>query len=94
MADDAVFCQACGHSNAAPAQAMGSVRTGGSSRANALWWLLPVFFGVLGGAVSYLAVRDQNLKIARWMLVLGAVLTPLLILIVPAAIVTIGTPAP
>jgi len=53
-----------------------------------------VFFGVLGGAVSYLAVRDQNLKIARWMLVLGAVLTPFLILIVPAAIVTIGTPAP
>ena len=96
MADDAVFCQACGHSAAGPAQAAGGPSPASLGKVSVWWWLLPIFFAVLGGAVSYLAARDSNMKTAKRMLILGVVMTPIdffLLLVFGAALITaITTP--
>ena len=90
MADDAVFCQACGHAVSSPAQGAVAPQAGSSGRVSPWWWLLPIFFAVLGGSISYVANRGQNWKMARWMLILGLIMTPViffLLLIFGAALV-------
>jgi len=42
-----------------------------------LWWLLPVFFGILGGAISYVAfylIYKEKRK-ANWALLFGIAVT-------------------
>lgn len=81
IADDAVYCQSCGHSVAGPVQATSGPRPEGSVKVSPLWWYLPIFFAVLGGAVSYLAARERNFKTARAMLMLGLVMSPVVYLL-------------
>jgi ribosomal protein L40E len=78
---DSSFCEACGAdlsaakkaastgSRAQPARAVGS--TSGA------WWLLPIFFGWLGGLIAWLAVKDKDPGKARSMLIVGIVLAVL-----------------
>jgi len=40
-----------------------------------LYWLLPFFFGIIGGIVAYFVLRDRNRKIANYMLIFGLVWT-------------------
>jgi uncharacterized membrane protein len=40
-----------------------------------LWWLLPFFFGILGGIVGYFAVKSRNQGTARKLLIFGIVMT-------------------
>lgn len=45
---------------------------------SALWWLLPIFFGILGGVVAYIGVRDRDARKAKNMLIVSIVLTVVL----------------
>jgi uncharacterized membrane protein len=40
-----------------------------------LWWLLPFFFGILGGIVGYFAVKKRNQGTAKKLLIFGIVMT-------------------
>lgn len=78
---DSSFCEACGAglsvekaeagagSRAQPARAVG-----GTSGA---WWLLPIFFGWLGGLIAWAVVRGKDPGKARTMLIVGIVLSVL-----------------
>jgi uncharacterized membrane protein len=94
MADDAVFCQACGQAVATPAPAVANPGRSDSGKVSALWWFFPIFFGVLGGALSYVAARDQNFKTARRMLILGIIMTPLVMLFAAATIMALASTTP
>ena len=94
IAEDAPFCQSCGQPTNVPAQPRGASYTRPTTGVSPWWWLLPICFAVLGGAVSYLAARELNLKTAKRMLILGVVMTPVLsfiLLIFGVAILTAFT---
>ncbi len=46
-----------------------------SSGPSGLWYLAPFFFGILGGIVGYVAVKDRDEDKAEWLLFFGAVWT-------------------
>lgn len=46
----------------------------GQRRASAAWYLLPIFMSIVGGVISYAALRHRDPSRARRSLVLGAVL--------------------
>ncbi len=52
-------------------------------QSSAAWYLLPVFFSIVGGAISYLCLRKQDPPRARKTLILGALLSilPILMLV-------------
>ncbi len=59
------------------------------------WWLMPIFLSWLGGLVAYFAVRDKDRSKAKWLLVLGIILTALPLVFVSLAIlVSSGGQAP
>jgi heme/copper-type cytochrome/quinol oxidase subunit 2 len=52
-----------------------------------MWWALPVFFGILGGAISYIAVgmAQGKQKEGKYMLIIGLAVT-----IISAILYTLG----
>ena len=46
------------------------------------WYLLPIFFGLLGGIVMYFIVREDNKQMAKNGLILSVILTVVGIIIV------------
>ena len=46
------------------------------------WYLVPLFFGILGGIVGYLAVKDDDKKMAKKLLIAG-----LLISLIPGILI-------
>ena len=40
-----------------------------------VWYLVPIFFGIIGGLVMYLVLKDEDRKMAKKGLVLGIILT-------------------
>ena len=48
------------------------------------WWLLPIFFTILGGVVAYVANREKNFKKARLMLIVGICMIPAIVIRIPA----------
>jgi len=54
------------------------------------WYLVPVIFGILGGLVMYIGLKETNAKMAKRGLILSIVITAASVLIyVP--IVLLGT---
>lgn len=56
---------------------------------SALWYLLPIFLGIVGGVIGYFAVRNDDPVMAKRILILGAIMFGvglLLSLIIPAEI--------
>ncbi len=53
-------------------------------QSSAAWYLLPIFFSILGGVISYLCLRKQDPLRARKTLILGSVLftIPVILLLV------------
>jgi DNA-binding transcriptional regulator YhcF (GntR family) len=49
---------------------------------SALWWLLPIFFGILGGIIAYVGVKDDDRNMAENLLFFSILLSVILILIV------------
>jgi uncharacterized membrane protein len=52
-----------------------------SLRVSVLWWLLPLFFGILGGIVAYFAVKKRNPKTAKKLLLFGVVMTIITVIV-------------
>ena len=62
--------------------------TGAENRASAAWYLLPIFMSIIGGIISYAALRHRDRSRARKTLVLGAVLFGLLVAAAAAAVMS------
>ena len=39
-----------------------------------LWWLLPIFLNLIGGIIGYFMLKDKDPRMAKNILLLGAVL--------------------
>jgi hypothetical protein len=60
------FCPHCGV----------SMREGVIRETSWGWWLLPIFFPVIGGIGAFFAVKDKNQKKATWLMILGFIMLP------------------
>ena len=76
MADNATFCPSCG------APARGAATTGAAAtpwqpvqHVSATWYLVPLFFGFIGGIIAWAVNRDKDPKRARNLLIFGLVWT-------------------
>jgi hypothetical protein len=43
--------------------------------ASAAWYLLPIFFGIIGGLIMWLALKNEDPRKAKKGLILGVILT-------------------
>ncbi len=61
-----------------------------SERVKSLWWvLLPIFLGIIGGIIGYFALKNDDLKLAKFCLHLSILLTIVeLVVWVPLVILT------
>lgn len=55
---------------------------------SSLWFLLPIFFNVIGGIIAYFIIREDDPKKARNCLYLGIILAaiPVILLVIPMII--------
>ena len=52
------------------------------NRGSMIWYLLPIFFGFLGGMAMFFVLKDENRQLAKNGVKLGAILTIIPILII------------
>jgi YVTN family beta-propeller protein len=45
-----------------------------AKRPSKAWYLVPIFFGIMGGLIMYLVLKDENMRMAKKGLVLGIIL--------------------
>ncbi len=67
--ETAKFCKACG-------TVIRTTQT--ESYPSGAWYLVAIFFGILGGIIGYFAIRDKNKGMAKKQLIVGFVSTILL----------------
>ena len=72
--------RAGGNSNPQP-RYNNSQRNGPYVGVSAAWWLLPIFFSVIGGIIAWVCVKDTDPRMAKNCLILGIILT-----VVPGAL--------
>ena len=51
-------------------------------RRSSLWFLLPIFFNIIGGVIAYFIIKDDDPHKARNCLLLGIILTAISIAII------------
>ena len=82
------FCTECGNSldnlsqtniSTTPQSYPQYSRQGG--KPSAAWWLLPIFFSIIGGIIAWACIRDRDPRMAKNNLILGIVLTVLPIIV-------------
>ena len=82
------FCTECGNSldnlsqtniSTTPQSYPQYSRQGG--RPSAAWWLLPIFFSIIGGIIAWACIRDRDPRMAKNNLILGIILTVLPIIV-------------
>ena len=82
------FCMECGNSLDNPSQTNISTtpqsypqysRQGG--KPSATWYLLPIFFSIIGGIIAWACIRDRDPRMAKNNLILGIILTVLPIIV-------------
>ncbi|CAG0948791.1 MAG: hypothetical protein OIN86_13010 [Candidatus Methanoperedens sp.] len=64
-----------------------------NSKIRYLWYLLPIFFGLVGGILGYMILRKMNKDIAQGLLIVSIVTIPLFYGIFKAVDLTIPVPA-
>ena len=83
------FCTECGNSldnlsqtniSTTPQSYPQYSRQGG--KPSAAWWLLPIFFSIIGGIIAWACIRDRDPRMAKNNLILGIILTVLPIIVV------------
>jgi len=82
------FCTECGNSldnlsqtniSTTPQSYPQYSRQGG--KPSAAWWLLPIFFSIIGGIIAWACIRDRDPHMAKNNLILGIILTVLPIIV-------------
>ena len=78
--DNNQFCIECGAQNiniqqSPPQYPQQNYRQGG--KPSAAWWLLPIFFSLIGGIIAWACIKDRDPRMAKNNLILGIVLTVL-----------------
>ncbi len=66
LPQNAKFCQTCG--------AVSHVIEPTKNRPTRAWYLMPIFFSILGGIIGYFAVRNDDRKFANRLFIVGIVL--------------------
>ena len=61
-------------------------------RPSSAWWLLPIFFGWVGGLISWVCIRERDPRMAKNNLILGIVLSVIPLIIILIA-VYLGSPS-
>jgi hypothetical protein len=57
-----------------PSVSLEYARTRGwAAKPTGLWWLVPFFFGIIGGIVAYVGVKDDDAEMASGLLLFGIV---------------------
>lgn len=83
MADNAVFCPSCGApvTGAAPMGSPAAPWQPAQQHVSGAWYLVPLFFGIIGGIIAWAVTKDRDPKRARNLLIFGLVwsLVPILI---------------
>jgi hypothetical protein len=51
------------------------------SKPSDAWYLLPIIFGLLGGVVGYIGVRDRDANMAERLLTIGIVVTVVVVIV-------------
>ena len=46
-----------------------------AGRRSSLWFLLPIFFNIIGGVIAYFIIKDDDPRKAKNCLLLGIILT-------------------
>ena len=69
VASDISFCPKCGKQVAAQ-----NASSPGKTRSR-WWYLLPIFFEVIGGVIAYFVLKEDDKKLAKNCLLLGIILT-------------------
>ena len=64
--------------------------TAARTRSN-FWYVLPIFGGIIGGMISWLAIRYDDPKKGRNCLILGAVLSAIPIILMTVPFLMFGT---
>jgi uncharacterized membrane protein YeaQ/YmgE (transglycosylase-associated protein family) len=63
--------------------------------ASAAWYLLPIFFGLIGGLIAYFCIKDRDPGKAKNCLIIGLILTVIgTLLTILAIAVYYATPVP
>lgn len=82
MADNAVFCPSCGAlaRGAAPTSSPASPWQP-AQHVSGAWYLVPLFFGIIGGIIAWAVTKDRDPKRATNLLIFGLVwsMVPILI---------------
>ena len=82
------FCMECGNSldnlsqtniSTTPQSYPQYSRQGG--KPSATWYLLPIFFSIIGGIIAWACIRDRDPRMAKNNLILGIILTVLPIIV-------------
>ncbi len=58
-----------------------------SRRRSSFWFLLPIFFNIIGGVIAYFIIKDDDPHKARNCLLLGIILTAISIAIIVVPII-------
>ncbi len=55
-------------------------KRGGGKKTSGAWYLLPIFFGLIGGVIGYFALKERDKKMAERILIVGIVTLLILML--------------
>ena len=82
------FCMECGNSLDNPSQTNISTTpqsypqySSQGGKPSATWYLLPIFFSIIGGIIAWACIRDRDPRMAKNNLILGIILTVLPIIV-------------
>jgi uncharacterized membrane protein YvbJ len=87
LPDGSTYCAACGHGinpkrESSKTPNRDSVKT--PRKRSAWWYILPVLFSLIGGIISFFILRNDDPKLAKNCLIIGASLTGIALLIMIA----------
>jgi len=70
---DADICTKCGKIVEKPKTTENNSQP--TKRTSKAWYLVPIFFGIIGGLVMFLVLRDENKIMAKKGLILGIIMS-------------------
>jgi hypothetical protein len=75
------ICPYCGGNPARPQPSVTYVTSESGDRPSSAWYLVPFLFGIIGGLIAYVGVKDEDKDMATNLLIFGIVWSFILFLI-------------